>query len=85
MILDEYVSFETAKLLKKKGFCQDYNLYPVYWMNGEHPILSFEGDDFPYSQNEACAPSQQAAMRLLGVRIYSHPMKKQPKQRLDIA
>ena len=64
MITEDYVSFEVAKLLKEKGFNQDYYNYPVYWMNGNNPILSFEGDDdFPYSQNECVAPSFTSAMK----------------------
>jgi len=66
MMQQQYVSFETAKLLKEKGFYQDYYSYPVYWMNGKNPVLSFEGDnDFPYEQNEVCAPSQAVAKRWL--------------------
>ena len=66
MITEDFVSFELAKLLKKKGFYQDYYNYPVYWMNGKNPTLSFEGDDdFPYSQNECVAPSLAITMKWL--------------------
>ena len=66
MITEDYCSYEVSKLLKEKGFYQDCYSYPVYWMNGKNPVLSFEGnDDFPYEQNEACAPSQSVAMKWL--------------------
>lgn len=66
MVTEDYVSFETAKLLKEKGFNQDYYNYPVYWMNGKKPTLSFEGDDdFPYSQNECVAPTLASVMKWL--------------------
>ena len=68
MIKEDYVSFEIAKLLKEKGFEQDYyyNNCPVYWINGNNPTLSFEGDDdFPYNQNECVAPSLATAMKWL--------------------
>ena len=63
---DEYVPFETAELLKKHGFPQDYYCYPVYYMNGDKPKLAFEGDDdFPYSQNECVAPTIATALKWL--------------------
>lgn len=66
MIQEDYVNFEVAKLLKDKGFNQDYYNYPVYWMNGQKPTLSFEGDDdFPYSQNECVAPTLASVMKWL--------------------
>lgn len=76
MLTESYVSFEIAKLLKEKGFEQDYyyNNCPVYWINGNNlywinrnnPTLPFEGDDgFPYNQNECVAPSLATAMKWL--------------------
>lgn len=66
MIIEDYVSFEIAKILKEKEFGQDYYNYPVYWMNGNNPTLSFEGDDdFPYNQNECVAPTLATTMKWL--------------------
>lgn len=65
-ITEDYCNFEISKLLKEKGFEQDYYNYPVYWMNGNNLTLSFEGDDdFPYNQNECVSPSKWAAMKWL--------------------
>lgn len=66
MITEDYVSFEIAKLLKEKGFEQDYYWHPVWWMNGNKPQLSFEGDDdFPYGDNVCCGCTKAEALRFL--------------------
>ena len=66
MITEDYVSFEIAKLLEEKGFEQDYYWHPVWWMNGNKPQLSFEGDDdFPYGDNVCCGCTKAEALKFL--------------------
>ena len=66
MITEDYVSFESCKLLKDLGFEQDYYWPPVWWMNGNKLQLSFEGDDdFPYSNNICCGRTKAEALRFL--------------------
>lgn len=69
MITEDYVSFETAKLLKEKGFYQDfYNSFiPVWHYNGNNKVLSFtEDDSYPSETQEwYSAPTLQMAMKWL--------------------
>lgn len=69
MITEDYVSFETAKLLKKKGFCQDFlsEITPVWKLNGNRTELAFYGcDNYPCETDEwYSAPTLQMAMRWL--------------------
>lgn len=66
IIEDDYCSYEVSKLLKEKGFEQDYYFYPVWWMNGNKPQLSFEGDvDFPYGDNICCGCTKAQALKFL--------------------
>jgi len=46
-ITEDYVSFEVAKLLKEKGFYQDFfnEITPVWKLNGNKEELAFYGDD----------------------------------------
>ena len=63
---DNYVSFENCKLLKQFGFEQNYYWNPVWWMNGNHPQLSFDGDsDFPYGDNVCCGCTNAEALKFL--------------------
>ena len=62
----DYVSFESCVLLKDLGFEQDYYSHPVWWMNGNKPQLSFEGeDDFPYENNICCGCTKAEALKFL--------------------
>lgn len=69
MITEDFVSFETAKLLKEKGFYQDfYNaLIPIWHYNGNKKVLSFTEDDgYPSEIQEwYSAPTLQMAMKWL--------------------
>ena len=69
MITEDYVSFDTAKLLKEKGFYQDfYNSFmPVWHYNGNNKVLSFtEDDSYPSETQEwYSAPTLQVAMKWL--------------------
>ena len=61
---DNYVNFESCKLLKQFGFDQDYYCHPVWWMNGNNPQLSFEGDnEFPYGSNVCCGCTNAEALK----------------------
>lgn len=63
---EDYASFETAKLLKDFGFEQNYYWHPVWWVNGDKPQLSFEGDDdFPYGDNVCCGCTKAEALKFL--------------------
>ena len=68
-ITEDYVSFETAKILKEKGFYQDlfFDTTPVWKLNGNNPELVFNGDDgFPFQWEEwYSAPTLQMAMKWL--------------------
>jgi hypothetical protein len=69
MIKEAYVSFETAKLLKEKGF--DTHLITFYLINKEKNEGVFQtmvfSDDVVNNSSEFCylAPTQQMAMRWL--------------------
>lgn len=69
MITEDFVSFETAKLLKEKGFYQDFynSLIPVWHYNGNKKVLSFTEDDgYPSEIQEwYSAPTLQMAMKWL--------------------
>ena len=69
MTTEDYVSFETAKLLKEKGFYQDFynSLIPVWHYNGNKKVLSFTEDDgYPSEIQEwYSAPTLQMAMKWL--------------------
>lgn len=67
MILEEYVEFETAKLLKEKGF----NEMTDYWYDGEtgeaHRRGNYSSSSMAhYDKDRDCnAPTQALAMRWL--------------------
>jgi hypothetical protein len=64
MIQEAYVSFEVAKLLKKKGFsCSNSHCYYPQYHSNELLI----GQDFTWNDYESTivAPTQQMAMRWL--------------------
>jgi hypothetical protein len=65
MIQEDYVSFETAKLLKEKGFDSE-DCFAFYKKNGEIGFLQTFGDIADYD-SEACviAPTLQTAMKWL--------------------
>ena len=69
MITENYVSFETAKLLKEKGFYQDFfePLIPVWHYNGARMVLSFTNESsYPAKWEEwYSAPTLQMAMKWL--------------------
>ena len=69
MITEDYVSFETAKLLKEKGFYQDFlsEITPVWKLNGNRTELAFYGcDNYPWETDEwYSAPTLQMAMKWL--------------------
>lgn len=69
MITEDYVSFETAKLLKKKKFYQDFlsEITPVWKLNGNRTELAFYGcDNYPCETDEwYSAPTLQMAMKWL--------------------
>ena len=59
MITEDYVSFETAKLLKEKGFdeyCGYYNKTGEYW---DYKTFNHKGDEY------ISAPTLQMAMKWL--------------------
>lgn len=58
MISEDYVSFETAKLLKEKGF--DEHCIYVYLHNGDTDIWDADKEDI-----ECTKPTQQMAMKWL--------------------
>ena len=64
MITEDYVSFETAKLLKEKGF--DETLYAIYDIDG-----TLDANHCPFSNTTECAgfecvaPTLQMAMKWL--------------------
>ena len=68
-ITEDYVSFETAKLLKEKGFYQDFlsEITPVWKLNGNRTELAFYGcDNYPCETDEwYSAPTLQMAMKWL--------------------
>lgn len=67
MVQEEYVSLQTAKLLKEKGFKDEYT-YGYYSPDGELKFVQCFGDASDFFMNEeSCisAPSQALAMRWL--------------------
>ena len=70
MITEDYVSFETAKLLKEKGFdCKKESITAMYREDGEFYSLS-SSDDYYYDYNDFdeydyIAPTLQMAMKWL--------------------
>ena len=65
MITEDYVSFETAKLLKEKGFDSE-ECFAFYKENGKMGFLQTFGDIADYN-SETCvlAPTLQMAMKWL--------------------
>lgn len=63
MITEDYVSFETAKLLKEKGF--DESLHYVYQPNTKTPIYVTTPKNFNGGENRYSAPTLQMAMKWL--------------------
>lgn len=70
MITEDYVSFETAKLLKEKGFvCKKESITAMYGEDGEFYSLStadpyhFNWGDF--DENDYIVPTLQMAMKWL--------------------
>lgn len=70
MITEDYVSFETAKLLKEKGFdCEKESITAMYRKDGEFYSLS-SSDPYYYDYNDFdeydyIAPTIQMAMKWL--------------------
>ena len=69
MINEDFVSFEVAKLLKEKGFYQDFlsEMMPVWKLNGNRTELVFHGcDNYPCENDEwYSAPTLQIAVKWL--------------------
>ena len=69
MITEDYCSYDVAKLLKDKGFYQDFlnATIPVWKLNGSREELAFYGDDnYPCEWEEwYSAPTHQMAMKWL--------------------
>lgn len=65
MVTEDYVSFETAKLLKEKGFEGDVNAYYHIWDNGHRvcPVQEFTHSEAPHLYIPA--PTQSMAMKWL--------------------
>ena len=64
MITEDYISFETAKLLKEKGFAEPIGT--AYWKNGEEIGLSNPVDELAQqSHNIIFRPTLQMAMKWL--------------------
>ena len=65
MITEDYVSFETAKLLKEKGFEGDVNAYYHIWDNGHRvcPAQEFTHSEAPHLYIPA--PTQSMVMKWL--------------------
>ena len=63
MITEDFVSFETAKLLKEKGFDADIDL----WYNSEGEIFHLCHCDYDATKHFACVqcPTLQMAMKWL--------------------
>ena len=61
IIEEAYVSFETAKLLKDKGFNQNC---ATYYLDG-HVWRHYHGEVIPKGKQIYAAPTQQMAMRWL--------------------
>ena len=60
-ITEDYVSFETAKLLKEKGFDQNC---ATYYLDG-HVWRHYHGEVIPKGKQIYAAPSQAIAMKWL--------------------
>lgn len=69
MITEDYVSFETAKLLKEKGFDLPVNYVYHYWTNTpffHRKMKNFNGEEYRHLKNEwYSAPTQFLAMKWL--------------------
>ncbi len=71
MITEDYVSFETAKLLKEKGFeCEKNSITAMYNEIGKFRPLSTAVDEYYYDYNDFdeydyVAPTLQMAMKWL--------------------
>ena len=65
MITEDYVSFETARLLKEKGFEGNVNAYYHIWDNGHRvcSVQEFTHSEAPYLYIQA--PTLQIAMKWL--------------------
>ena len=63
MITEDFVSFETAKLLKEKGFDADIDL----WYNSDGEIFHLHHCDYDATKHFACVqcPTLQMAMKWL--------------------
>lgn len=64
-IEENYVSFETAKLLKEKGFNEETRKY--YPVKGDATGRLMDGSEYPHnhSQVQICAPTLQMATKWL--------------------
>lgn len=65
MITEDYVSFETAKLLKEKGF--DENTYACFSNDGKETYYGYRAVD-----NDIMRPTLQMAMKWLREKYYIH-------------
>lgn len=69
MITEDYVSFETAKLLKEKGFDLPVNYVYHYWTNApffHRKMKNFNGEEYRHLKNEwYSAPTQFLVMKWL--------------------
>ena len=63
MILEEYVTFEVAKLLKEKGF--DASCWHVYDKDGYIVTLRYPTHQNTCSNGECLCPTQQRVMKWL--------------------
>lgn len=62
MITEDYVSFETAKLLKEKGF--DWEVHRSYLVN-DNCFAPADVNDLPYRKDAIRIPTLQMAMKWL--------------------
>ena len=70
MIKEQYVSFETAKLLKEKGFNErllSFYITDEVKKEGYFQLMAFTDDKIDNNHSDLCylAPTQQMAMRWL--------------------
>lgn len=69
MITEDRISFETAKLLKEKGFDLPVHYVYHYWANApffHRKIKNFNGEEYRHLKNEwYSAPTQSLAMKWL--------------------
>jgi len=69
MITEDYISFETAKLLKEKGFCE-----PCYtcYINKELSHYDYLSTNFKLIDDVISAPTLQMAMKWLRIKHNIH-------------